>query len=89
MKTKSILFLLFFACNSLFSQTPKIKWWYNTNDFSAGQTAAKDIDGDGKKELVFGCYRNDSSIYALNSENGTLLWKYNASAVGTHVDKFG
>jgi len=66
------------------AQTPSIKWWYNTNDFSAGQSAAKDFDGDGKFEITFGCYRNDSSIYALNAENGSLLWKYNASAMGSH-----
>lgn len=85
MKTKILLLAFLNLMLSNFSaQTPKIKWWYNTNDFSAGQTASKDIDGDGKKELVFGCYRNDSSIYALNAENGTLLWKYNASATGTH-----
>lgn len=66
------------------AQTPRISWWYNTNDFSAGQSAAKDIDGDGKYEVVFSCYRNDSNIYALNAENGTLLWKYNTSATGSH-----
>lgn len=76
----------FFIFNIIFSQTiaPKVKWFYNTNDFSAGQSAAKDFDGDGKYEVTFGCYRNDSSIYALNAENGSLLWKYNASATGSH-----
>ncbi len=66
------------------AQTPKILWWYNTNDFSAGQSAAKDFDGDGKYEVVFSCYRNDSNIYALNAESGSLLWKYNTSAPGSH-----
>lgn len=58
---------------------PSIKWSFDTHDASFGQSAAGDIDGDGKLEVVFGCYRNDSSIYALNAENGTLLWKFNAS----------
>lgn len=56
---------------------PTIKWSFNTKDASFGQSAAGDIDGDGKLEIVFGCYRNDSMVYALNAEDGTLLWKYN------------
>src|SRR5690606_19532743 len=46
-----------------------------------GQSCAGDIDGDGKLEVVFGCYRNDSSIYALNAEDGSLLWRFNAAGV--------
>jgi outer membrane protein assembly factor BamB len=65
-------------------QTPTISWWYDVNDASFGQSAADDIDGDGFLEIVFGCYRNDSSIYALNANDGTLLWKYNASPIGGH-----
>ena len=64
------------------AQTPSIKWWFNLNDASFGQSAAGDIDGDGLYEIVFGCYRNDSSVYALNAENGTLLWKYNTHVTG-------
>jgi len=72
-----------FIFGSLFSiklsaQTPQIKWWFDVLDSSFGQSAAGDIDKDGKLEIVFGCYRNDSCIYALNGENGSLLWKYNA-----------
>lgn len=83
-KLKLMIISIMFINLNLKAQTPHVKWWYNTNDFSAGQTSAKDFDGDGKYELVFGCYRNDSSIYALNAENGSLLWKYNASAPGNH-----
>ncbi|MCZ7556023.1 MAG: FG-GAP-like repeat-containing protein [Bacteroidia bacterium] len=63
-------------------QTPQLLWSFDTRDASFGQTAAGDIDGDGKLELVFGCYRNDSSIYALNAEDGSLLWKFNAAKPG-------
>jgi outer membrane protein assembly factor BamB len=76
--------LQLFCLVQLRAQTPKILWWYNTNDFAAGQSAAKDFDGDGKYEVVFSCYRNDSNIYALNAESGTLLWKYNTSPPGSH-----
>ncbi|MBK7184119.1 MAG: hypothetical protein IPH89_15055 [Bacteroidetes bacterium] len=65
--------LAYFILLNANAQKPSIKWWYNTNDFSAGQSAAKDFDGDGKYEITFGCYRNDSTIYALNAENGSLL----------------
>ncbi len=86
MKNKLItLFLFFFVSFRLSAQTPQIKWWFDVLDSSFGQSAAGDIDKDGKLEIVFGCYRNDSSIYALNGENGSLLWKYNtksASAEG-------
>ena len=68
--------------NPLQAQNPTISWWYNTNDFSAGQSASADIDNDGKKEIVFGCYRNDSSVYALNAEDGTLLWQNFTSVNG-------
>jgi outer membrane protein assembly factor BamB len=75
-----IIFGLSFA-NLSISQ-PTIKWWFETKDASAGQTSAGDIDSDGKLELVFGCYRNDSCIYVLNSEDGSLLWKYNTGRIG-------
>jgi len=79
MQTKTlfnICIILSFGITKIFSQTPAIKWWFDTKSFSAGQTAAADIDNDGKLELVFGCYRNDGGIYALNSEDGSLLWSY-------------
>ncbi len=64
------------------AQFPQIKWWFDMHDSSFGQSAAADIDNDGKLEVVFGCYRNDSSVYALNAEDGTLLWKYNTHPTG-------
>lgn len=76
----ALLFLSINISSSLYSQ--EIQWWYDTFDSSFGQSAADDIDGDGNLEIVFGCYRNDSSIYALNADIGTLLWKYNAHVPG-------
>lgn len=64
------------------SQTPEIMWSFDTHDASFGQSAAGDIDGDGLLELVFGCYRNDSCVYALNAEDGSLLWKVNTRYPG-------
>jgi outer membrane protein assembly factor BamB len=79
-----IAFICIFSSFQADGQVPTIKWWYDTHDSSFGQSAAEDIDGDGKLEVVFGCYRNDSSVYALNAEDGSLLWKYNASPIGGH-----
>jgi outer membrane protein assembly factor BamB len=80
--TLAALFLLLPLCCAV-AQNPAILWSYDTRDASFGQTAAGDIDGDGKLELVFGCYRNDSSVYALNAEDGSLLWKNQTPGPGT------
>jgi len=84
---KKVIIILTVTCSLLFiskvnAQSPTIKWWYDINDASFGQSAAGDIDSDGKMEVVFGCYRNDSSVYALNAEDGSLLWKYNTHPYG-------
>lgn len=71
-----------FLFSKAFSQFPVVTWQFDTHDASYGQTAAGDIDRDGKLELVFGCYRNDSCVYALNAEDGSLLWKVNTHPNG-------
>ncbi|MBK7696646.1 MAG: VCBS repeat-containing protein [Saprospiraceae bacterium] len=78
MKPFKFLFisLALFSFNVLTSQVPTVKWWFDTKSFSAGMAAADDLDGDGKLEIVFGCYRNDGGVYALNAENGSVLWSY-------------
>ncbi|HNB80819.1 MAG TPA: FG-GAP-like repeat-containing protein [Chitinophagaceae bacterium] len=76
---KNILFILLFISGYSKAQTPTIKWWFDVDDSSFGQSAMDDLNGDGKKDVVFGCYRNDSMVYALNGANGALLWKYNTS----------
>lgn len=77
-----LLLLLSIILSFATQAQPTVKWSFNTKDASFGQSAAADIDGDGKLEMVFGCYRNDSMIYALNAENGSLLWKFNAKGSG-------
>ena len=69
--------LIFWFTPSTWAQTPEIKWWFDMNDAAYGSAACADIDKDGKVEIVFGCYRRDSSVYALNGEDGSLLWKRN------------
>lgn len=59
------------------SAQPQVKWYYDVNDASFGNAAMGDIDKDNKLEIVFSTYRNDSTVYALNAEDGSLLWKRN------------
>ena len=70
----------FIACLLLFlhfyTQGQSVKWHYDLKDVSFGQSMAMDIDHDGKMELVFSTYWNDSNVYVLNAENGTLKWKH-------------
>jgi outer membrane protein assembly factor BamB len=75
------MFIMGFCLNSN-AQVPRILWWFDTDDSSFGQCAIDDIDQDDKYEIVFGCYRNDSMIYALNAEDGSLRWKFNAAGSG-------
>jgi len=81
---RTVIIFLSAMClyTTLYSQTPRILWWFDTDDSAYGQSAMGDINGDGNLNLVFGCYRNDSMIYALNAIDGTLLWKFNASGFG-------
>jgi len=65
---------------SLVSGDPGILWWYDLDAPSFGSAATDDIDGDGHLEIVFGTYFNDEHIYALNAENGTLLWWRNSGS---------
>jgi|TARA_B100000959_G_C14941833_1_gene608167 outer membrane protein assembly factor BamB len=54
----------------------KLLWSFELKAPSYGSGAAADIDGDGKPEIVFGTYYNDEHVYALNGEDGSLLWKF-------------
>ena len=54
----------------------RVKIWESdtlSDDIYHG-AAFGDIDGDGKPELVFGCY-NDT-VYVFNAENGSVKWKF-------------
>ncbi len=51
-------------------------WTYDLDSASVSGAAAGDIDGDGKLEVVFGTHRGDGHLYALNAENGSLLWRF-------------
>ena len=70
------LLLLFLSAQCITMHAQSVKWHYNLKDVSFGQTVAKDVDGDGKLELIFSTYWNDSNVYCLNAEDGSLKWKH-------------
>jgi outer membrane protein assembly factor BamB len=61
----------------LFTQAQTVNWSFAVKDASFGNAAAADLDGDGKAEIVFSCYWNDSNVYVLNAQTGALKWKKN------------
>jgi outer membrane protein assembly factor BamB len=70
-----LLFVLLSAAR-LSAAEPTVLWQFDIKDNAFGQSAAADLDGDGKLEVVFSTYMNDGNIYVLNAEDGSLLWKY-------------
>ena len=76
MKNIVALLVLLVSCLYTRAQQPHVKWYYDLQDVSFGQTAARDVDGDGKLELIFSTYWNDSTVYCLNAESGSLKWKH-------------
>ncbi|PLW94862.1 MAG: hypothetical protein C0592_01595 [Marinilabiliales bacterium] len=71
------IFLFVSSFYQLKAQTPQIDWWYDIHDESFGISAMADLDFDGYPEVVFSAYRNDSCLYVLNADDGSLLWKVN------------
>lgn len=60
----------------LVQEAPELLWKLETAAPSYGSGALGDIDGDGKMEIVFGAYFNDEHLYAVNAEDGSVLWKF-------------
>lgn len=51
-------------------------WTLDLASDSKGSGHVADIDGDGKLEIVFGTYFGDAHLYAVNAEDGSVLWKH-------------
>ncbi|RDE12540.1 MAG: hypothetical protein C4K48_09820 [Candidatus Thorarchaeota archaeon] len=51
-------------------------WTYDLNSTCLEGPAAGDIDSDGMLEVVFSTHLGNGNLYALNGENGSLLWKF-------------
>jgi outer membrane protein assembly factor BamB len=68
--------LILATCSYCLGSNPSILWKFDLQSVSFGNSCADDIDGDGKLEIVFSTYFQDETIYALNSEDGSVLWSY-------------
>ncbi|RKZ29500.1 hypothetical protein DRQ33_08755 [bacterium] len=58
------------------AQYPDTLWTYELLSQCYGSPACADIDNDGYLEIVFGTYFDDEHAYALNAEDGSLLWRF-------------
>ncbi len=55
---------------------PRRLWDLELESNSFGGAAVGDIDDDDRPEIVFGTYFGDEHLYALNAEDGSILWKF-------------
>lgn len=79
---KKTLFAIALTLMCFTGYPQSVKWHYSLRDVSFGQTTARDVDGDGKLELIFSTYWNDSNVYCLNAEDGSLKWKHRQPGPG-------
>lgn len=49
-------------------------WSVETGSPCFGSGAAADLDGDGRVEILFGCYFGDELLRCLSGKSGELLW---------------
>lgn len=54
--------------------TVTLLWSYGTGYDVESSLALGDVDGDGELEAVVGSY--DGNLYAINGEDGSVLWVY-------------
>ena len=60
----------------LAAETSGARWTLDLASDSKGSGHVADIDGDGRLEIVFGTYFGDAHVYAVNAEDGSVLWKH-------------
>jgi outer membrane protein assembly factor BamB len=69
----------------------QIEWTYEATGPLYAPSALGDLDGDGIMEVVCGGYYNgaggDANLYALNGEDGSLLWTFSTMGEGSSFEK--
>ncbi|MCD6532276.1 PQQ-binding-like beta-propeller repeat protein, partial [bacterium] len=70
------LIFVFLSAGIIFAQYPSLLWTADLQSQCYGSPACADIDGDGFDEIVFGTYFDDEHAYALNGEDGSVLWRF-------------
>ena len=57
------------------TEEPTVVWTTPVDAASYGSAAAADLDGDGRREVLFGTYFGDGHVYCLDAATGELRWK--------------
>ncbi len=70
------IFSVFIFFAFAMGQVPEMLWTQELLSHCYGSPASADIDNDGNLEIVFGTYFDDEHAYALNAEDGTILWRF-------------
>lgn len=55
--------------------TPSMLWRVPLSSVCFGSAAIADVDGDGRPEVAFATYFNDSRVYVLRGSDGQELWR--------------
>ena len=68
-------------------KSPELLWTIDgLASTSLASAAVGDITGDGKPEVVFGTYKGDNTLYAVDGASGRILWKHAISPRGGCLD---
>ncbi len=69
----------------------QIEWTFEASGPLYAPPVIGDLDGDGIMEVVCGGYYNgvvgDANLYALNGEDGSLLWTFSTMGEGSPYEK--
>lgn len=56
-----------------------VMWQLDMTSDLKGSGAIADVDGDGKLEVIFGSYYNDTHLYCVEAATGTVKWKHKSN----------